>query len=87
MRKGFTLYTFENGETQEYVTSKTAAIRGAKAALKLNDHLDEIEIDKCETVPITLDALIDILRTNGGSWCVKSETVATVRRNAKDATP
>lgn len=81
MRNGFTIYTISDGDGVQYFTSKAAAVKAAKEALKTTaDYLDDIEIEKCTTVVVTLETLLDILRTNGGSWCASSEVVEVVRR-------
>jgi hypothetical protein len=80
MAKGFTIYTIETADGTDYATTLSEARVMARNTLKEVDWLDMVSIDKCVTVEVTKENLIDILRTSGGSWCDSSETVETVRR-------
>jgi hypothetical protein len=80
MAKGFTIYTIETADGTDYAATLREARVMARNTLKEVDWLDEVAIDRCVTVDMTRENLIDILRTCGGSWCASSETIETVRR-------
>lgn len=84
--KGFTIYTFYTGgdDTSSHYPSLAAATKAARELLdwyaERGGGIDEIEIEKCEAVPMTKANLIDILNSQGGSWVRESTVVAKVKQ-------
>lgn len=83
--KGFTIYSFYTGMEGGGEHFATLA-HAKKRARELLDYyaeegsgLNEIEIEKHQTVPMTKDNLIGILNTEGGSWARESVVVATIK--------
>lgn len=83
MKKGFTIYSIYTGlegdGADHFATLADAKVK-AKQLLRDYDTIDELEIEKHETVLMTKDNLIDILNSSGGSWARESAVVHVMRR-------
>jgi len=79
---------YHGGDTNiRAFTSKEQAIKAARAEIDAGavEKGEGVEIEKITTPPLTLQLLLDIINSNGGSYVSARETVQTVTRGNRGA--
>lgn len=76
------VYQIDTPEGGRVYSTKKGAMTAARAVIRDNDYIDEIEVERCVVPPITKDLICDLINSWGG-WCLSHEIAATVRRKGK----